>query len=76
MLRYRTKTLSIYSLSATKVSTFELIHFLKGEGKAFKAYEVLKDCQSSKNRYKFALICIKLNRYNEAELALSGAKLP
>jgi len=47
-----------------------------GEGKAYKAYEVLKDCQSPKNRYKFALTCIKLNRYNEAELALTGAKLP
>lgn len=47
-----------------------------GEGKAYKAYHVLKDCQSAKNRYKFALTCIKLNRYNEAELALTGAKLP
>jgi hypothetical protein len=53
-----------------------MIQICLGEGKAYKAYEVLKDCQSSKNRYKFAIICIKLNRYNEAELALTGAKLP
>jgi tetratricopeptide (TPR) repeat protein len=47
-----------------------------GEGKAYKAYEVLKDCESEKNRYKLALTCIKLSRYHEAELALTGAKLP
>ena len=47
-----------------------------GEGKPFKAYHILKDCQSAKNRYKFALTCIKLNKYHEAELALTGAKLP
>ena len=47
-----------------------------GEDKAYKAYEVLKDCQSAKNRYKFALTCIKLSRYNDAELALTGARLP
>jgi len=46
-----------------------------GEGKTYKAYEILKDCQSSKNRYKFALACIKLNRYNEAELALTGIRM-
>lgn len=33
-----------------------------GEGKAYKAYEVLKDCQSNANRYKFALTCMKLNK--------------
>jgi hypothetical protein len=47
-----------------------------GEDKAFKAYEVLKDCQSAKNRYKFALVCLKLKRYQEAELALTGANIP
>ena len=46
-----------------------------GEGRAYKAYEVLKDCESAKNRYKLALTCIKLNRPHEAELALTGAKL-
>ena len=46
-----------------------------GEGKAYKAFEVLKDCQTAKNRYKYALTCIKLNKYKEAELALTGAKL-
>lgn len=38
-----------------------------GEGKAYKAYEILKFCESSQNRYKFALTCIKLNLFNEAE---------
>ena len=47
-----------------------------GEGKAYKAYEILKDCQSAKNRYKFALTCIKLQKYDEAETALTGALLP
>lgn len=47
-----------------------------GEGKAYKAFEVLKDCESAKNRYKFALTCIKLARYHDAELALTGANLP
>mmetsp|Transcript_5885 Transcript_5885/g.9533 ORF Transcript_5885/g.9533 Transcript_5885/m.9533 type:complete len:188 (+) Transcript_5885:2-565(+) len=47
-----------------------------GEGKAYKAYEVLKDCQSPKNRYKFALTCIKLGHYQDAEKALTGAGLP
>ena len=41
-----------------------------GEGKAYKAYEVLKDCTQNANRYKFALTCLKLNRHQEAEKAL------
>lgn len=41
-----------------------------GEGKAYKAYEVLKDCVQNANRYKFALTCLKLNKYQEAEKAL------
>lgn len=32
-----------------------------GEGKAYKAYEVLKGCTSGPNRYKLALTCVKLN---------------
>lgn len=47
-----------------------------GEGKTYKAYEVLKDAESPSNRYKFALTCIKLGKYEEAELALTGARLP
>jgi len=34
-----------------------------GEGKAYKAYEVLKDCVQNANRYKFAITCVKLNKY-------------
>ena len=34
-----------------------------GEGKAYKAYEVLKDCVQNANRYKFALTCVKLNKF-------------
>lgn len=41
-----------------------------GEGKAYKAYEILKDCANPANRYKFALTCIKLNKLQEAEKAL------
>lgn len=41
-----------------------------GEGKAYKAYEILKDCSQNANRYKFALICLKLNKFQEAERAL------
>ena len=47
-----------------------------GEDKAYKAFHILKDCQSAKNRYKFALTCIKMKEYNQAEIALTGAKLP
>ncbi len=41
-----------------------------GEGKTFKAYEVLKDCKSPQNRYKLALTCIKLKKMAEAERVL------
>ena len=41
-----------------------------GEGKAYKAYEVLRGCSSPANRYKLALTCIKLNRLSEAEKVL------
>jgi len=33
-----------------------------GEGKAHKAYEVLKDSNATPNRYKHALVCLKLNK--------------
>lgn len=46
-----------------------------GDDKANKAYEVLRDSTSQKNRYKFALVCIKLNRFQDAEEALTGASL-
>ena len=41
-----------------------------GDGKGYKAYEVLKSCTLAPNRYKFALVCIKLNKLPEAERAL------
>jgi hypothetical protein len=43
-----------------------------GEGKAYKAYEVLKGCTSGENRYKLAITCMKLNKLLEAEKALIG----
>ena len=41
-----------------------------GEGKAYKAYEVLRGCTTGPNRYKLALTCIKLNQLAEAEKVL------
>ena len=37
---------------------------------------MLKDAESPSNRYKFALTCIKLGKYEDAEMALTGARLP
>lgn len=48
------------------------IFLLIGENKAYKAYYVLKECTSIQNRYKFALVCMKLQKYAEAERALLG----
>ena len=45
-----------------------------GEGKAYKAYEVLKDAAQPSNRYKLALTCMKLNRLQEAERVLLNKK--
>lgn len=42
----------------------------EGENKLFKAHYVLKDANSPANRYKLALVCIKMQKYNEAEKAL------
>jgi anaphase-promoting complex subunit 3 len=41
-----------------------------GNGKTYKAYEVLKSCSEPTSRYKFALTCLKLNKLSEAERAL------
>ena len=41
---------------------------------ANEAYEVLKDCQSERNRYKHAQTCIKLKKMAEAERTLYGAR--
>eukprot|EP00347_Sterkiella_histriomuscorum_P021758 403332866 len=45
-----------------------------GEGKAYKAYEVLKNSINNANRYKFALTCFKLNKLQEAEKTLLNRK--
>jgi hypothetical protein len=34
----------------------------------------LKDCKNAENRYKLALLCMKLNKYEEAEKALLNSK--
>ena len=41
-----------------------------GQGKFHQAYQTLKDCHSQQNRYLFTLICIKLNKFIDAEKSL------
>lgn len=41
-----------------------------GEGKTWKAYEVLLGCQSERCRYKLAFTCIKLKKMQKAEKVL------
>lgn len=43
---------------------------IKGENKLFKAYHVLKEGSSIANRYKLAVVCLKMLKVNEAEKAL------
>lgn len=45
-----------------------------GQGKIYKAYDVLKSSQSPQNRYKFALTCMKLKKWEEAEKSLQGGR--
>ena len=72
--RSETKTSNYFLLNATLVCFSLNFILLIGEGKAYKAYEVLKDCTQNANRYKFALTCIKLNKLQEAEKALLNRK--
>ena len=51
------------------VSYFALMNL--GEGKLYKAYEILKGNYQHANRYKFALVSFKMNRLKEAESALN-----
>jgi len=37
------------------------------ENKPYKAYYILKECKSESSRYKFAVTCIRLNKFKEAE---------
>ena len=41
-----------------------------GEGKTWKAYEVLQNCQSDRCRYKLAFTCLKLKKMAKAENVL------
>lgn len=34
------------------------------ENKYYKVFEVLKHCRSEMNRYRFALVCLKLHKYD------------
>jgi hypothetical protein len=43
------------------------------ESKFYKAVAILKDCKTDTNRYKFALSCMKTNKFKEGEKALLGA---
>lgn len=40
------------------------------ENKYYKVYDVLKHCRSEMNRYRFALVCLKLHKYEDGERAL------
>lgn len=41
-----------------------------GENKLYKAYHLLKDSNALPNRYKLALVCMRMQKYEEAEKAL------
>lgn len=41
-----------------------------GDGKPWKAFEVLQNCQSERCRYKLAFTCIKLKKMAKAESVL------
>ena len=45
------------------------------DNKHYKVYHILKDCTSDANRYKFALSCVKISKFKEAEKALLGTEL-
>ena len=45
------------------------------DNKHYKVYQILKDCTSDANRYKFALSCVKISKFKEAEKALLGSEI-
>ena len=45
------------------------------DNKHYKVYHILRDCTSDANRYKYALSCVKISKFKEAEKALLGAEL-
>ena len=44
------------------------------ESKFYKVTAILKDCKTDTNKYKFALSCMKTNKFKEGEKALLGAE--
>jgi hypothetical protein len=46
-----------------------------GQSKPYRAYNILKNCVTPKARYKYALTCLKLNKYSEAERSLQAIRL-
>ena len=45
------------------------------ENKHYKVYYILKDCKSESNRYKYAVSCVKIGKFKDAERALLGSDL-
>jgi len=43
------------------------------ESKFYKVTHILKDSKTDTNRYKFALSCMKTNKFKDGEKALLGA---
>jgi hypothetical protein len=43
------------------------------ENKHYKVFHILKDCSSEMNKYKYAVSCIKISKFKEAEKALLGS---
>lgn len=50
-------------LAECYLGKYQIYLFFVGEGKAYKAYEVLKDSTQMSNRYKLALTCMRLNKF-------------
>ena len=44
------------------------------ENKAYKVFHILRDCKSEANRYKFAISCLRIGKFKEAEKALIGSE--
>lgn len=44
------------------------------ENKHYKVAYILKDCTSEINRYKYAVSCVKISKFKEAEKALLGSE--
>jgi tetratricopeptide (TPR) repeat protein len=62
-----------YELATHFVCKWLIIDFIE-QDKPNKAYEILQNCRNSANRYKLALLCSKLSKFEEAENALLNKK--